>query len=142
MTVAAAFELRCGECGAPMRLRDMTGQPSLPKFEARSRARKFYGCSRFPVCRGTHGAHPDGRPLGIPTDRETAQWRILAHAAFDRLWQHGRWSRKMAYRRMRTDLGYTEATGHIGRFTLPECARVIWWATEAAKVVCAPRRRA
>lgn len=52
-----------------------------------SRYGLFWGCSRFPECRSTHGAHPDGRPLGKPATAEVKQARIAAHAAFDRLWK-------------------------------------------------------
>lgn len=54
----------CGECQAPMLLRE-------------SRFGKFYGCTRFPECRGTHGAHPDGRPLGVPANAETKEARVI-----------------------------------------------------------------
>src|SRR6478752_167673 len=64
--------ITCPHCGVPMVLR-----------EQHALKRKFYGCSRWPNCDGTHGAHPDGRPLGIPADRRTKKMRIVAHAAFD-----------------------------------------------------------
>lgn len=44
--------LPCSECSGSMTLRN-------------SRYGFFYGCSRFPDCRATHGAHPDGQPLGL-----------------------------------------------------------------------------
>jgi len=46
-------QLTCPECGRRMRLRN-------------SRYGEFYGCSGYPKCRITHGAYPDGRPLGVP----------------------------------------------------------------------------
>ena len=67
--------LTCPDCGADMVLRDIAGMG------------KFYGCTRYPECRGTHGAHSDGRPLGIPADAETRAARIKAHEAFDALWE-------------------------------------------------------
>lgn len=80
----------------------------------------FYGCSRFPACRGTHGAHADGKPLGIPANRETKAARILAHAAFDQLWKGKEASMKrgQAYAWMRKALGFE----HIGELTKDECA--------------------
>lgn len=66
--------LPCPECGDWLHLKA-------------SRFGLFYGCSRFPACRATHGAHPDGNPLGVPANKETKLARIAAHAAFDPLWE-------------------------------------------------------
>jgi ssDNA-binding Zn-finger/Zn-ribbon topoisomerase 1 len=74
---AYEYALHCPDCGAMMSLR-------ASKFGL------FYGCSMFPQCRATHGAHPWGAPLGIPAKRDTKMARIRAHAAFDRLWKEGR----------------------------------------------------
>lgn len=64
----------CPDCGAMLVLR-------------RGRFDLFYGCERYPACRGSHGAHPDGRPLGIPADAATRKARNDAHGYFDRLWR-------------------------------------------------------
>lgn len=61
-------------CGGTLVLRD-------------SRRGPFYGCSRHPWCDATHGAHPNGAPLGTPANRETRDARVAAHAVFDQLWQ-------------------------------------------------------
>ncbi len=107
--------LICPDCGAPMVLRN-------------SCFGKFYGCSRWPVCKATHGAHPNGDPLGIPADHETKQWRIKAHAAFDTLWNkkssRGR-KRGKAYKWMQKAMGLTEAEAHIGRFDIAQCQKLI-----------------
>jgi ssDNA-binding Zn-finger/Zn-ribbon topoisomerase 1 len=105
-------DLNCPDCGSPMRLRD-------------SRFGKFYGCVRFPACKATHGAHADGRPLGIPGNAETKAARTRAHAAFDRLWRSGRMRRNDAYRELQRMMHMTEAQAHIGRFTQEECERLI-----------------
>jgi len=52
--------------------------------------RKFYGCSRYPDCKGTHGAHPNGKPLGVPADTETKQLRMDAHKLCGKIW--GEWN--------------------------------------------------
>ena len=57
--------LACPECAAPMELRP-------------SRFGQFYGCTRWPACDGTHGAHPNGSPLGTPANRATKDARIEA----------------------------------------------------------------
>lgn len=105
-------ELKCPECGARMVLRD-------------SRYGKFYGCSTFPKCRAAHGAHPDGRPLGIPANAETKQWRMRAHDAFDDLWKSGRMRRGEAYAWLRRQMGLSEEDCHIGRFDIEQCKSVI-----------------
>lgn len=105
--------LECPDCGAPMR------------FIRNSRFGNFYGCSRYPVCQNTHGAHPDGTPLGKPANKATREARIRAHAAFDRLWHGGRGSRGQAYSWMRKRLGLTREQAHIGLFDAEQCERLI-----------------
>lgn len=107
-----AHAVACGECGAPMDLK-------------RSRFGLFYGCTTYPACTGTHGAHPDGAPLGVPANAATKAARIAAHAAFDTLWKGGAMTRGDAYRWLCSALGMTRDDCHIGRFDEATCARVI-----------------
>lgn len=108
----------CGECSSLMILR--TGSNGL-----------FYGCSQWPKCKATHGAHADGRPLGIPADGETRRARMDAHLMFDQLWQSNQFikrttmSRSAAYRWMQKTLNLTSDEAHIGRFTKEQCATLI-----------------
>lgn len=110
----ARQDLKCGECGAPMDLR------TSPKF-----VRPFYGCTKFPECRGTHGAHKTGAPLGTPANKETKLARIQAHAVFDQIWKqklvHNRWA---AYNWMRQVMGLTNRQAHIGEFNSQQCAEL------------------
>jgi ssDNA-binding Zn-finger/Zn-ribbon topoisomerase 1 len=89
----------------------------------------FYGCSTYPACKAAHGAHPDGKPLGIPATKEGKLARIKAHDAFDKLWNNGRkdgsMSRKAAYRWMQTALSMTKEEAHIGNFDIPKCERLV-----------------
>lgn len=85
----------------------------------------FYGCVGFPVCRTTHGAHPDGRPLGTPGDAATKAARIRAHAAFDPLWKGGAAKRNEAYYRLSKALGITRKECHIASFDAAMCERVV-----------------
>lgn len=87
--------------------------------------RKYYGCSGFPECRATCGAHPDGTPSSSPADPETKQARIAAHDAFDRLWKHGRMSRPAAYRHMQKIMGMTKDEAHIGFFSKEQCEALV-----------------
>jgi len=103
----------CAECQSPMVLRT-------------SRYGKFWGCSQFPKCRGTHGAHQaDGRPLGIPADKETKLARIEAHKAFDRLWKSGKMSRTAAYRWLQEAMKLPGFEVHIGKFTKEQCIHLV-----------------
>lgn len=85
----------------------------------------FYGCSRYPECLGTHGAHADGRPFGVPADAATRAARSAAHRAFDRLWQGRRMQRSRAYRFLAYALGLRPDECHIGRFDQETCERVV-----------------
>jgi ssDNA-binding Zn-finger/Zn-ribbon topoisomerase 1 len=108
----------CADCGAQMVLR------KSPKYKS-----PFWGCSNYPECRGAHGAHPDGRPLGKPANKETKQARIRAHDVFDTLWKCGGigMNRRQAYKLLAEKLGVSEV--HIGEADLTACERII----EAAK---------
>lgn len=108
-------DLLCGECKAPMELRKSSKYPT-----------PFYGCSRFPECRGTHGARKDGSPLGTPADKDTKKARIRAHAVFDQIWKkHLTRNRGQAYNWMRQAMGLTHSQAHIGMFTAEQCEELI-----------------
>jgi ssDNA-binding Zn-finger/Zn-ribbon topoisomerase 1 len=85
----------------------------------------FYSCSKFPECKGTHGAHPNGKPLGKPADKETRYWRAKAHDAFDPLWKDGGMTRNEAYYWLRVQLKISKDDCHIGRFDIKTCKKVI-----------------
>jgi len=112
--LGARSDLICGECGNLMVLR------YTEIYE-----RYFYGCTKFPSCSGTHGAHADGTPLGTPANKETKRARQAAHEYFDRLWHTACVPRKVAYRWLGQELGIPIAECHIGCFTLEQCARVV-----------------
>ncbi len=130
MTTVTEAPLVCPECDGEMHLRD-------------SRFGKFYGCSNYPECDATHGAHPDGRPLGTPATADTRQARMDAHVAFDRLWEPAlrqyeaeggpitrspefllRVARTRAYAWLAWRLGMKSADAHIGRFDEFHCRLV------------------
>jgi hypothetical protein len=73
-------------------------------------------------CRGSHGAHPDGTPLGTPADAATKRARAAAHADFDRIWEHGVMSRSGAYAWLARELG-GGCPVHIGSLDAAGCAR-------------------
>lgn len=104
----------CPECGMEMRM----------KFSTSFR-RPFYACVGFPACRCTHGAHPNGEPMGVPADAITRKARRRAHAAFDVLWRTGGMPKSAAYRWMREAMGMTKRQAHIGRFSAAQCDRLV-----------------
>lgn len=118
--------LTCPMCGAPMVLR-------------KSSWGLMYGCSTFPVCKATHSAHPDGKPLGTPATPEVKAARIRAHTAFDQLWQKNEFSKRTpmergeAYAWLRKAMALTEETGHIGMFDLAQCEKLIALVNEYLK---------
>lgn len=110
--------MKCPECGADMILRE------TKKFTTKDgKAKKFYGCERWPACKGTHGAHPDGKPLGIPGNAETKIWRHKAHTAFDEAFKDIK--RRHRYKELQRLMGLNEADAHIGRFDIEQCKRLI-----------------
>lgn len=102
----------CGECQSPMELRT-------------SEFGKFWGCTKYPKCKGSHGAHADGRPLGVPANAETKQARIIAHHFFDGLWRRRGWTRVEGYQWMAHVMGLTRDEAHIGRFTRDQCFALV-----------------
>lgn len=111
----------CGQCGSPMQLR------TTNKFINKDGSpRKFYGCTRWPDCDGTHSAHQNsGKPMGIPADKETKAWRIKAHAMFDPYVKKWFPNRPEGYKFLQNVMGLTSAQAHIGRFTIEQCEKLI-----------------
>lgn len=106
--------LFCPDCGEPMDL-------------IWTRTRKMYRCSRYPACRVTHAAHPDGVPVGTPADAETRKLRMQAHAEFDKLWQGPKATmlRDQAYSWMGFVMGLTREQAHIGKMDADQCRTLI-----------------
>jgi ssDNA-binding Zn-finger/Zn-ribbon topoisomerase 1 len=111
-------KLQCPECGGDMVLRKTS------KFKYKDGTdRPFYGCIRYPECKATHGAHPDGSPLGIPANSETKQWRIKAHDSFDSWTEDMGIGRKEAYIKLVEHFKVGEI--HIGEMDIEACKEVI-----------------
>lgn len=113
-------ELTCPDCLAPMHL-----TPFMDKV--------IYRCSKYnngSGCRGSHGAHPGGKPLGIPAPWPTREARKVAHTVFDQIWREGRLTRRAAYRWLRGAMSLTEEAGHISSFDEKQCERLIHYVEE------------
>lgn len=125
---------REGQKIASPTLTDLAQVPPLPCPECDgqlalrlSRYGLFYGCTNYPACRATHGAHPDGKPLGIPANKETRDWRIKAHKIFDTLFEGETavMNREEAYIFMQRLMNLSEEEAHIGKFGIEQCKKLI-----------------
>ena len=111
----------CPECGRPMILRDngpyktRSGQPKL-----------WYACPFYPrYCTGSHGAHPDGTPLGTPANAELKALRTQAHKECGRVW--GDWATNTSKQRraMYAWLKQNTVHGHISHMDKEEVEELI-----------------
>lgn len=98
--------MKCPDCGAEM-------------YQRNSRYGRFWGCDRYPECKGTFSG------MGTPGNAETRAARIRAHAAFDPLWRTGKLRRKVAYQHLRLAMQMPANKCHISMFDAVQCARVI-----------------
>lgn len=106
-------DLKCGDCGALMKLRTSAYGP-------------FYGCTTWPECDGKHGAHSDGRPKGTPANKVTRLARIRAHRVFDELWKKQLVpTRGRAYAWMRDAMKLSHSKAHIAMFNEAQCEELI-----------------
>jgi ssDNA-binding Zn-finger/Zn-ribbon topoisomerase 1 len=107
-------------CGAKMRLRETT------KFRyPNGDARKFWGCTRYPECKGIRPSHPDGTAYGIPGDAATKLARNRAHRAFDAWWRGRGMKRSHAYAVLRNSFRLPEELAHISCFSVDQCEQLV-----------------
>jgi ssDNA-binding Zn-finger/Zn-ribbon topoisomerase 1 len=114
MELAKMPSLPCPECDSQLVLRN-------------SKYGLFYGCKRYPVCKAAHGAHPNGKPLGKPADKETKQWRMKAHDKFNSLFEgeNPLMSRDEAYDYLQYLMNLTAKQAHISNFDIAQCKELI-----------------
>lgn len=109
-------DLTCPDCGSVL---------VLAVFQDKV----IYRCARRTTtgCRGSHGAKPDGAPLGVPASWQVRQERRKAHAAFDQLWNGPKapMSRGVAYQWLQDAMGMTHDQAHISRFDAEQSKRVV-----------------
>ena len=67
------------------------------------------------------------KPKGRLANAELRYWKKQAHAAFDPIWQHGRFRgrRNGAYEWLAQQMGLPVEKTHIGMFDVAECKKVI-----------------
>lgn len=91
-----------------------------------------YICIRWPECRGSVGAHPDGKPLGTVPDDETKRLRGICHGLIDPLWQNAgligkekHHKRNSVYKWMCNLMELSRDEAHIGMFDASQCRQLI-----------------
>jgi ssDNA-binding Zn-finger/Zn-ribbon topoisomerase 1 len=119
----------CPDCGAKMVLRE-TKKFLYPNS---GNPRKFYGCSRWPSCNATHGAHPDGRPLGRPGDAETKALRSQCHALINEACTET--PKSTLYSELEELLGLGRGEVHFGNMNKEDCQKVIEYINEKWRVI-------
>ena len=83
---------------------------------------KIWLCDRFPVCRGSVGTHPDGKPLGTIPDEETKKLRIKVHSVIDPLWRGQKKNRGSVYGWLKRISGKDY---HNGEASKEDCLRIL-----------------
>lgn len=104
--------INCPSCNSAMVLKD-------------SKYGKFFGCSSFPECTETHGAHPDGRPLGFPVNKEVRQLRMKAHRSLERIFGEWKTITRENRKKMYAWLKKNTKTGHIAQLDKEELLQLI-----------------
>lgn len=74
---------------------------------------------------GVHKNSATFEPLGSLANKELREWRVRAHTVFDALWRSGRTDRKGAYRILCEKMGMTKSRGHIAKFDIEECRKLV-----------------
>lgn len=114
--ILTEHDLDCPDCGSFLALVAFKGKV-------------IYRCARYTShgCRGAHGAHPDGKPLGVPAPWPVREARKRAHSAFDLLWRapQGRMTRGAAYRWLQGALKMSETEAHISQFDAAQCTALL-----------------
>jgi ssDNA-binding Zn-finger/Zn-ribbon topoisomerase 1 len=90
-------DLECGDCGRLLVLK-------LGRYG------RFYGCQKYPTCKGTVHADENGEPLGYPADRETRRSRhrliVAKKFAMKRHTYDGRGARQLLNRPRGFSVGF------------------------------------
>ncbi len=106
-----AKEIRCRSCGGPMVKRKSARGP-------------FYGCRRYPKCKGTQPLSDD-EPLQRQASTPLNARRIQAHGIFDAWYRSTGRTRGQAYGWLQEAMHLSAPDCHIHLFEEPECMEVI-----------------
>lgn len=110
----------CPYCNQPSIL--VTGHKIYP-HRSDLYSKHFWQCE---PCRAYVGCHPNTtNPLGRLANALLREAKMLAHAAFDPIWQSEEMTRSEAYAWLATTLGISPDDCHMGMFDEDTCHRVI-----------------
>lgn len=101
-------EVHCADCKVLMRLRGKT--------------RLKYEC---PKCKASLIAGANGKPQGVPGNKETREWRRRAHMVFEKMWKSEGVSRSSAQRWLAKKLKIPPTRCHFGYMNIPMLKRVV-----------------
>ena len=102
----------------------------------------LYVCDRYPACDSYVGAHRKTKlPMGTLADGDLRNKRIMAHKAFNWLWESGLMTRTQAYKWMQAKLGMRSEHAHIAKFDHYMCDQLISICTQAKQNNRAVARR-
>ena len=114
---------RCPYCGRRAVLRDASYVYGSHVYNPEQ---KLYVCAGYPACNSYVGVHLGSlRPKGSLANGALRNKRILAHKAFDAVWQNGILTRKDAYRWLQDITGLDEQHAHTAMFSDYRCNQVI-----------------
>lgn len=85
----------------------------------------FWGCSNYPKCTYHIGAHPSGKVIGTPADKDTAQARIEAYHAFEGFRNKWKYTKGEAYSFLQNLLTISAEDAHIAKFDKAQCEKLI-----------------
>lgn len=113
------INVRCDYCGRPAELVDSK------VIYGKSYGHKCYLCR---PCFAYVGCHKGTNiPLGRLANAELRYWKMQAHAAFDPLWQYGKFRgcRNAAYAWLAERMNLPVEKTHIGMFDVGQCKKAI-----------------
>ena len=115
-------KIRCPYCGAQAVLR-----PAEAVYQSKAKpGRHLYVCARYPLCDSYVGAHEGTLlPMGTLADGDLRNKRIMAHRAFNRLWESGTMKKWQAYKWMQAKFGLRSDQAHIAMFSEYMCDQLI-----------------
>ena len=106
-------KIHCPYCGAKATLR-----PVSAVYGDRAKTDGYvYVCDRYPACDSYVAAHRKSLlPMGTLANGDLRHKRILAHKAFNWLWESGLMTKWQAYLWMQARLGLSPDQAHIAKF--------------------------
>jgi len=109
----------CPSCGSTMVLRS-TAKHRYPNGQNKL----FFGCSRYPSCRTTLSANPDGTPVDSPSI-SLLESRSLVYSMLSKLWKTDRMTKNEAHLLLAEALGIPFGDARVNSFDEDTCSRAI-----------------